>query len=158
MTDNPASVVEEPPLEDVVTLIESRRIKRVPVVRGTRVVGIVNLPTYFMRWRGSPARPSPPLPMTRLFAKIFLQRSTVSVGPRRCARHFVQNGVVDLGGWIPDERERRALIVASENTAGVKAVRITPHGLIQCRGSPSFRRKKVHNSRRRTDCVLGRMC
>src|SRR6185503_19970 len=36
---------------------------------------------------------------------------------------FVRNGVVDLWGSISDERERRALIVAAENIAGVKAVK-----------------------------------
>jgi hypothetical protein len=34
----------------------------------------------------------------------------------------VRNGVVELWGTITDERERRALIVASENVAGAKAV------------------------------------
>ena len=36
---------------------------------------------------------------------------------------FVRDGVVDLWGAITDERARRALIVAAENTAGVKAVK-----------------------------------
>jgi hypothetical protein len=36
---------------------------------------------------------------------------------------FVRDGVVDLWGSIMDERERRALIVAVENTPGVKAVK-----------------------------------
>jgi osmotically-inducible protein OsmY len=35
----------------------------------------------------------------------------------------VRDGVVDLWGSITDERERRALIVAAENTVGVRAVR-----------------------------------
>jgi hypothetical protein len=34
----------------------------------------------------------------------------------------VRNGVVELWGTITDERERQALIVASENVAGVKTV------------------------------------
>jgi len=34
----------------------------------------------------------------------------------------VRNGVVELWGTITDERERAALIVASENVPGVKTV------------------------------------
>ena len=35
---------------------------------------------------------------------------------------IVRNGVVDLWGTITDERERQALIVAAQNTPGVKDV------------------------------------
>jgi hypothetical protein len=34
----------------------------------------------------------------------------------------VKNGVVEMSGIIMDERERRGVIVAAENVAGVKAV------------------------------------
>lgn len=41
MTPAPLTVTEETPLEEAVHLMESRDVKRLPVVRGTRVVGIV---------------------------------------------------------------------------------------------------------------------
>ena len=42
MTQTPITVAEDTPLEEVVHLMESRRIKRLPVVRDGKVVGIVS--------------------------------------------------------------------------------------------------------------------
>ncbi len=42
MTPDPVTVEEGAPLDDVVKLMEKRQIKRVPVVRGNNVVGIVS--------------------------------------------------------------------------------------------------------------------
>jgi CBS domain-containing protein len=41
MTRNPATVTEDTPLKEVARLMETRQIKRVPVVRDGRLVGIV---------------------------------------------------------------------------------------------------------------------
>ena len=42
MTPDPVTVTEETPLDEVVHTMEQRRIKRLPVVRGNEVVGIVS--------------------------------------------------------------------------------------------------------------------
>ena len=42
MTSDVITVTEETELGDIVTLMEKHRIKRVPVVRGTKLVGIVS--------------------------------------------------------------------------------------------------------------------
>ena len=42
MTPDPYTVTEGTPLEDVVRIMEKHRIKRLPVVRGKLVVGIVS--------------------------------------------------------------------------------------------------------------------
>ena len=42
MTQTPITVAEDTPLEEVVHLMESRRIKRLPVMRDGKVVGIVS--------------------------------------------------------------------------------------------------------------------
>src|SRR6218665_3892028 len=41
MTPDPITVEEETPLEDIVALMETKSVKRLPVVRGRRLVGIV---------------------------------------------------------------------------------------------------------------------
>ena len=41
MTPDPTAVNEDTPLEEIVKLMEKRQIKRIPVVRGEQVVGIV---------------------------------------------------------------------------------------------------------------------
>ena len=42
MTPDPVTVTEETPLEDAVEMMEKKRIKRIPVVRGDKVVGIIS--------------------------------------------------------------------------------------------------------------------
>ena len=42
MTDDPISVTRETGLEEVVKLMERRRLKRVPVIQGDEVVGIIS--------------------------------------------------------------------------------------------------------------------
>ena len=42
MTPDPETVSEDGELDEVVQLMEKRRIKRLPVVRGKQVVGIVS--------------------------------------------------------------------------------------------------------------------
>jgi len=42
MTAEPVTVAEDTALEEVVNLMEKRRIKRIPVLRGNEVVGIVS--------------------------------------------------------------------------------------------------------------------
>ena len=41
MTANPVTITEDAPLEQIVQIMESRNVKRVPVMRGDRLVGMV---------------------------------------------------------------------------------------------------------------------
>ena len=41
MTPEPFNVTEDLPLTDIVDLMETKNVKRLPVMRGDRVVGIV---------------------------------------------------------------------------------------------------------------------
>jgi predicted transcriptional regulator len=124
MTDDPVSVQEDTPLDEVVTLMETRRIKRVPVVRGTRVVGIVsraNLLHALARVAGE-AKPATADDKT-IRASLIATLDAERWAPAGAVNLFVRDGVVDLWGSITDERERKALIIAAENIAGVKAVK-----------------------------------
>jgi CBS domain-containing protein len=42
MTSDPETIVEETPLDEIVALMEHKRIKRLPVMRGDKMVGIVS--------------------------------------------------------------------------------------------------------------------
>ena len=42
MTPDPITVTEQTPLDEVVRVMEKHRIKRLPVVRGEKLVGIVS--------------------------------------------------------------------------------------------------------------------
>lgn len=124
MTHDPISVTEETPLEEVVSLMEKRRIKRVPVLRSTKVVGIVSRANLLHAL----ARVAGEVKSTSADDKTIRQKLLDSLNKERWAPVgaldvSVRDGVVDLWGSITDERERPALIVAAENTVGVRAVR-----------------------------------
>jgi predicted transcriptional regulator len=123
MTTEPVSVTEETPLETAVTLMEKRRIKRLPVVRGVKVVGIVsraNLLHALARLSGE-ARPSKPDDRA-IREQLLDDLSKERWAPVGALDIIVRDGVVDLWGTITDERARRALIIAAENVPGVKGV------------------------------------
>jgi CBS domain-containing protein len=42
MTSDPVTITEDTPLEEIVTLMQKRGIKRLPVIRGERLMGIVS--------------------------------------------------------------------------------------------------------------------
>jgi CBS-domain-containing membrane protein len=42
MTSDPQTIVQESPPDEIVALIERKRVKRLPVMRGDKMVGIVS--------------------------------------------------------------------------------------------------------------------
>jgi CBS domain-containing protein len=123
MTADPVVVAEDAPLEDVVTLMEKRRIKRVPVVKDGKVVGIVSRANLLhalasVAGEAAPAKVEDQVIRQWLLAELEQQ----SWAPSATLDVVVRDGVVDLWGTITDERTRQALIVAAENVPGVKRV------------------------------------
>ena len=128
MTTHVATITEEASLAEVATLLEKRRIKRVPVMRDGRVVGIVTRSNLVRALAA--ARPSAPL-MTdhedddrsirnRLLADLQSQHWASRVWPQDI---LVSKGVVTL--WFSSdepEENRRAIRVAAENVPGVLSV------------------------------------
>jgi CBS domain-containing protein len=123
MTFDVETVDEETPLEDVVRVLERNRIKRVPVMRGEELVGIVTRANLLRALIGA-VKAAPKISATdagiheRLMAELEKQ-PWAPVGGIDIA---VNNGVVRLSGLVSDDRQRQALCVAAENIAGVKRV------------------------------------
>jgi len=123
MTPDPVTVEEGTSLEQIVTLMEKRRIKRVPVMHGEQVAGMVsraNLLHALARLSGE-ARPAVVGDQT-IREKLLAELGKEKWAPTGAIEVIVRDGAVDLWGTITDERERQALIVAAENIAGVKSV------------------------------------
>jgi predicted transcriptional regulator len=124
MTTNPATVEEDTPLQDVVTLLEKRQIKRVPVVRGDSVVGIISRANLLHALASLSAEAAPTKVEDQSIREHLLHKlDKEKWAPLAALDISVRNGVVDLWGAIGDERERQALIVAAENIPGVKGVK-----------------------------------
>jgi CBS-domain-containing membrane protein len=123
MTPDPVTVAEDTPLDEVVRLMERRHVKRLPVTRDRRVVGIVSradllhaLPA--MSGTTPAAAASDETIRTKLLAELDRQ----AWAPIAMITIVVQNGVVEFRGTITDEAQRAALKVAAENMPGVTAV------------------------------------
>jgi CBS domain-containing protein len=123
MTHDVLSVRTDAPLEEIVTLMEERRIKRVPVLEGDRVVGVVSR-ADLLRALAVAAREH--AVGTRDDGSIRVQiLNTLNRepwAPKTTLNLTVVNGVVDLWGTIGNDHERRAISVIAENTPGVKKV------------------------------------
>ena len=124
MTRNVYTVDEDTSLEDVVDLMERRRIKRVPVLRGNKVVGIVTR-SNLMYAMVSLARTAPKIGKDDLAVREQLTDAMQKEkwAPAAMTNIVVRDGIVELWGTVFDERQREALKVAAENIPGVKAVK-----------------------------------
>lgn len=121
MTAGVHTVSEDTPLEQVVHLMERCRIKRLPVVRGQSLVGIVtraNLLRAVVRL----AHEAKPVLINdaEIRGRLVEELKNLSWAPGISVA--VKDGVVQLTGVLTDERQRPALRVAAENIPGVKKV------------------------------------
>lgn len=123
MTPEVLTVAETAPLQEIVQLMERHRIKRVPVVRGGRVIGMISRANLLravvkLSQAAESITPADKEIRDRLLAELKKQPwapiALIDVG--------VKDGVVKLSGALTDEREREALRVAAENIPGVKKV------------------------------------
>jgi len=124
MTTEVQTVDEVTPIEDIVELLERRRIKRVPVVCGGQVVGIVTR-SNLMRAMVSLARKVPPSASDDATIRdcMLAEMANQKWAPAATTNVVVHDGVVELWGVVVDERQRTALKVAAENIPGVTAVK-----------------------------------
>lgn len=122
MTRDLATVTEEAPLEDIATLLEKRGIKRVPVVRDGKVVGIVSRANLL---QGVAARQPPP--QSSVGDRTLRERVTAAIRASGARDEFVNpvvdNGIVHLWGLTRSEAEREAIQVATAGVGGVKDVK-----------------------------------
>ncbi|MGA8389851.1 MAG: CBS domain-containing protein [Pseudolabrys sp.] len=124
MTMEVHTVTEDTTLEDIVELMERRRIKRVPVMRGKKIVGMVTR-SNLMHAMVSLARAEPKSAKADAAIRetLLAEMQKQSWAPAAMVNVVVRDGVVEFWGVIIDERQREALKVAAENIPGVNAVK-----------------------------------
>lgn len=121
MTSEVFTAGEETPLDEIVNMMEQHRIKRVPIVRAGRPVGIVTRANIMHALVSLAREEKAPAGDDAAIREQILAE---------CAKHpwapvpnvVVRGGIVELWGTITEPRGRQALIVACENIPGVKAV------------------------------------
>lgn len=126
MTRDVVTVTEDTDLADVAALLETKRIKRVPVVRDGKVVGIVSRANLVRALAATTAAPTSDTGdddraiRDKLLAELGRQEWAAKVWAQDV---IVSGGVVHLwfGSDEPEER-RQAVRVAAENIAGARGV------------------------------------
>jgi CBS domain-containing protein len=122
MTPHPLTVAEGAPLDQVVQIMEANNVKRLPVMRGDRMVGIVTRSDFLGAVVGlARSAPGPSADDDHIRGKVI---AAIAKAPWRPCRLnvTVHDGIVSLGGVIKKESARKAAIVAAENVAGVRKV------------------------------------
>jgi CBS domain-containing protein len=122
MSHDPVTVSEDTALEELVSLMEKYDVKRLPVIRGEQLVGIVTR-ANLLRAVASLARdvPDPTADDDHIRERITQAIARTNWRPIGL-QVTVRNGVVHLHGIIVNNDSRQAAIVAAENVAGVKEV------------------------------------
>ena len=120
--DDLCTATEDMPLSELVGLMERRNVKRMPVVRGHTLIGIVTR-TDLLRAVASLARdvPDPTADDDHIRERVIASIENNDWRPVQFGV-TVRDGIVHLSGIITDDRYRRAAIVAAENVSGVKLV------------------------------------
>ena len=123
MTPDVHAATEDTPLEEIVRLMERHRIKRVPVLRGTKPVGIVTRANLMRALiRSVVATPATSTDDAVIRQRLLDELNAQPWAPVGAIDVSVSDGVVTLSGVITDDRQRLALRVAAENIPGVRKV------------------------------------
>ena len=120
MTRPAVTVSEDTPIQEVANILQRHRIKRVPVVRGGKVTGIVSRADLL---RGL-ARLAEDMPAASAEDRILRQRvlDALAQVPKdgwRSVNVVVRNGTVELRGATADANLRERLVTAVRGAPGV---------------------------------------
>lgn len=122
MTPEPFTITEDTRLEDIVTLMERNHVKRLPVMRGDRIVGIVSRANLLQAVASLAREIADPTADDDHIRHRIIDAIQKSEWCPQGLNIVVRDGIVHLGGIITDERSRQASIVAAENVTGVHKV------------------------------------
>lgn len=124
MTRDVVTVTPTTPLSDVAALLERKRIKRVPVMKGNTLVGIVsrsNLLQALASLKGAKIPEVAP-PDAAIRKNLLSQLVNQSWAHPSLLNVTVHDGTVDLWGVVDSAEEKKAVHVLAETVAGVRAV------------------------------------
>lgn len=123
MTRDPVTITEDAPLDGVVRIMERRRIKRLPVVRGDKVVGIVSRANLLHALASvAGALPEGAASDAQIRQSVIDELNRQPWAPIALIDIVVKDGVVELWGTITESKQGEALKVCAENVPGVKSV------------------------------------
>ena len=124
MTKAVITAEEDASLDELVDLMERHNVKRIPIVRDGKLVGVVSranlLEALLSREPDGPVVQPSDDEMRRAVVEALEKHAWTSRWPTNV---FANDGVVHLWGFVEDEEVRKAYRVAAENVLGVKRVK-----------------------------------
>ncbi|MGZ9104714.1 MAG: CBS domain-containing protein [Rhodoplanes sp.] len=123
MTRELITASEDMPLAEVVRIMERKRVKRLPVMRGREIVGIVSR-ANLLHALATMSRNLPDLAKSdaEIRQRVMDELEKQPWAPIALIDIIVKDGVVELWGSITEAQQGDALKVCAENVPGVKAV------------------------------------
>ena len=122
MTREVISVGELASLEEIAELMESKGIKRVPVMHNGKIVGIVSRADLLQVLASGGAPREPEDSDRRIRERLLAELGKQQWASPREANIVVSDGVVHFWGTAGSDEERTALRVLAENIPGVRGV------------------------------------
>jgi CBS domain-containing protein len=124
MTPKVLTVSPETPLGEIASVLEKNGIKRVPVVKDGKLVGIVSRANLLQAIAtiGKTIKPAVTVNDATLREKVIAQLCRQPLTWPSLINVIVHDGTVELWGMANSETEKRAVRVAAEATPGVRAV------------------------------------
>lgn len=123
MTRELVTVSEDAPLDEVVRIMERKRVKRLPVMHGRELVGIVSRASLLHAFATmSRDLPPPAKSDADIQQRVMEELAKQPWAPIALIDIVVKDGVVELWGSITEASQGEALRVCAENIPGVKAV------------------------------------
>jgi CBS-domain-containing membrane protein len=123
MTRDPFTVSENTPLEKVASLLEQEHIKRVPVVRGGKMVGIVSRADLIHAVVAGATWPAPRAKAARTSRKEVIRSIRDAGLPLDQMNVVLEGSVVHLWGSVQSDTQRAAIALAARRSPGVKGVK-----------------------------------
>jgi CBS domain-containing protein len=116
------TITEDTALDEIVELMEKNNVKRLPVMRGDKIVGIVSR-ANLLQAVASLAReiPDPTADDDHIRNRVIDTIEKNDWCPFGLSV-IVRDGIVHLSGVITEERSRKAAVVAAESVTGVVKV------------------------------------
>lgn len=124
MTRAVVTVGENASVAQIARILASHRFRRVPVLRGERLVGIVSRANLLQALASRIALPAAPVTTDdrRIRDALLAEIAAQSWAAPGAASVTVSDGVVHLWGTVESEAKRQALVVTAENIPGVRSV------------------------------------
>jgi len=124
MTHNVITAGPDATLGEIATLLEKNGIKRVPVVKAGKVIGIISRANLIQALASiaTPALPDVKADDTSVRERILAQFKAQPWTKPWLLNVVVHDGIVDLWGVVDSQAEKRAVRVATETIPGVRLV------------------------------------